>query len=120
MSDDFEGTFGEHIERTRKRLEAQLREEAEGEPDDVAIAERAEAEAQFKEAHEWLLAKWGERFSCPVCRNVEWRVGPVFPTPAGFLGFSVTCRYCANTMSVVPAQADLEEPQLPDEQLPEK
>jgi hypothetical protein len=115
MPEDFQGTFGQHVAESRKRIENQLR--LDGETDEVALTEQAEAEAQFSEAHRWLVEHWGEQFPCPVCGNVQWTVSGLFHAPNGYLAFQVICRFCANTMSAVPAYADLEAPVL-GEQLP--
>jgi hypothetical protein len=121
MPEGFEGNFSQHIAEARKRRENQLR--LEGETDEVAITERAEEEAQFLEAQRWLVDHWGEEFECPVCSNVQWLVSNIFPAYNGFSSFQVTCRYCGNSMSVIPGHADLPAPihrtqqlQLPTEE----
>jgi hypothetical protein len=122
MPEDFKGSFRQHIAETQKRLEAQYRDEAEGEPDSADIERRAEEEAQFVEAQDWLIDRWGEDFPCPVCRNTRWLVSTIVPAYNDFLSFYVTCRYCGNAMSVVPGNTDMDAPQPPDSQLqlPEK
>lgn len=121
MPEDFQGNFAQHIAEARKRRENQLR--LEGQTDEVAITELAEQEAQFGEAQRWLVDHWGEEFPCPVCSNVQWVVSNVFDGHNGFLSFYITCRYCGNSMSVIPGQADLDAPihkthqlQLPTEE----
>lgn len=114
---EFPGTFRQRIDATQSRLEAEYRGKASDDTDKDEIKERAELDAQYAEAHNWLVAKWGERYPCPVCRNVKWTVSPVFPAYNGFLSFQVTCRSCGNSMSVIPGHADLEAPTLAEEQL---
>ena len=113
---DFPGNFRAYIGRIQELLEV----EYEGDPGEFeTVAERAAAEAQFLAAHDWLVERWGERFPCPVCRNVEWTVSQVLPAarPTGFLSFHATCGYCGNTMQVVPGRAEMDAPRLPDQQL---
>ena len=113
---DFLGNFAGYIARIQEDLETQFGDDA-GQFD--SVTERAEAQAPFIAAQNWLVEKWGESYPCPVCRNVEWTVSDISPTilPAGFLGFYVVCGYCANAMQVVPGYAELEAPRLPDQQL---
>jgi hypothetical protein len=115
MPEDFDGTFGQHIAETRKRLENQMR--LDGETDEVAITENAEAEAQFMEAQRWLVDHWGEEFECPVCSNVQWIVSGTLPAYNGYLSVQVTCRYCGNSMLAIPGVADLEAPVHKTQQL---
>jgi hypothetical protein len=110
------GNFHGYIESIQEELEAEYGDDAGA---FESVAQRAEVEAQFVAARNWLVERWGERFPCPVCRNVEWTMSEVGPAlrPAGYLSFHVTCGYCGNTMQVVPGNAPMDAPRLPDEQL---
>jgi hypothetical protein len=110
----FLGDFAGYIEKVREELEAHYGDDA---GQFTSVPERAEAEAPFIAARNWLVERWGEHFPCPVCKNVEWMVSGVGPAirPPGFLSFSVTCGYCANTMQVIPGYAELQAPRLPDQ-----
>jgi hypothetical protein len=114
MPEGFSGSFGEHIQEARRRREVDLRNE--GETDDDAIAKQSEDEAQFSEAERWLVEHWGEEFPCSACSNVQWIVSNVFPAYNGLLSFQTTCRYCGNSMTVIPGHADLTEPILREQQ----
>lgn len=112
----FPQNFRGYITSIQEELEAEYGDDA---GPFESVAQRAEIEAQFVAARNWLVERWGEHFPCPVCRNVEWtmsEVGPA-PRPAGYLSFHVTCGYCGNTMQVVPGNAPMDAPRLHDEQL---
>ena len=75
------------------------------------IPEQAEAQAQYVVANDWLIEKWGTHHDCRECGNIEWTVSTVFPAiPSGFFSFLVTCRFCGNTLQLIPGHADLDEP----------
>lgn len=112
---DFPGNFRAYIAHIQSELEAEYGDDAE--PYE-SVSERAEAEAQFVAAQNWLVERWGEHFPCPVCKTNEWVVSQVGPAvrPAGYISFHVTCGYCGNTMHVVPGRAYLDTPQRSNQQ----
>jgi len=114
---EFRGNFAGFIEALQQHLEDAYGGDA-GEFE--SVSERANSEAQFFAAQMWLVEKWGPRYACPVCGNVEWTVSGVAagPRPAGFLSFYITCGYCGNTMHVVPGRAEQDKPVHPTEQFP--
>jgi predicted RNA-binding Zn-ribbon protein involved in translation (DUF1610 family) len=111
---DFRGNFGGYIEQVQRELEAHHGEDSGSFP---TVVERAQAEAPYFAARNWLVEKWGEHFPCPVCGNVEWTVSEVGPAvqPAAYLTFHVICGYCGNAMQVVPGQAYLDTPTIPQQ-----
>jgi hypothetical protein len=107
------GTFRDHIAQVRKAIEPELR--AQGIPESE-IPETAENQAQYVVANDWLIAKWGTHHGCAECGNVEWTVSSILPAaPSGFLSFLVTCRFCGNTLQLIPGHADLDEPHLAEQ-----
>jgi hypothetical protein len=115
----FPRNFRGYIASIQEELEAEYGDDADG---FESVADRAETEAQFIAAQNWLVERWGEHYPCPVCQNVEWTVSGVGMAlrPAGFLNFYVTCGYCGNTMQVVPGRAEQQAPHRPDQlQFPE-
>lgn len=109
----FLGNFNGYIQQVRNELEASNTIDDPG--SFASLDERLDAEAQFVAAQDWLVERWGAHYPCPVCQNVEWVVSEIGQAvrPAGFLSFTVTCAYCANTMQVVPGRAYLAEPVHP-------
>jgi hypothetical protein len=60
-------------------------------------------------ANEWLINRWPEHRSCPLCNHEEWRIGPSFAQiPTSTLGLqtpprinpcvAVVCGHCGNTI----------------------
>lgn len=60
-------------------------------------------------ANEWLINRWPEHRSCPLCNHEEWRIGPSFAQiPTSTLGLqtpprinpcvAVVCGHCGNTV----------------------
>jgi hypothetical protein len=113
---EFKGNFQGYIERLREILEPTYGEDS---GPFQTVADRAEAEAQYYAARNWLVERWGDHSPCPICQNVEWTVSWVAPAirPAGFLSFYVTCGYCGNAMQVVPGNAPMDAPRFAGEQL---
>lgn len=112
----FVGNFRGYIASIQAELEAEYGDDAGG---FESVAQRAETDAQFVAARNWLVERWGERFPCPVCQNIEWTLSEVSPAvqPTGYFSFSITCGYCGNTMQVVPGNAPMDAPRSHDEQL---
>ena len=110
--DSFQGNFGGYIKQIQRELETVHGSDAGDFPN---VVERAQAEAPYVAARNWLFARWGDHYACSVCKNVAWAVSEVGPAerPAGFLAFAVSCGYCGNTMQVVPGQTYLEAPVSP-------
>ena len=110
----FLGNFHGYIAHIQQDLEAQFGDDA---GDFDSVPERAQREAEFIAARNWLVERWGSHFPCPVCRNVQWVVSEVGPAlrPAGFFSFHVTCGYCANSMQVVPGRASQNTPERPNQ-----
>ncbi len=112
---EFRGNFGGYIERIQRELEDRYGDDA---GNFETVVERAQAQAPYVAARNWLVERWGEFYPCPVCRNVEWTVSDVATAtrPQGYLTFSVICGYCGNAMQVVPGFAEMDEPRLPPQE----